>query len=86
MSKTSPGRSFTREEAAMQSGNIKIVGIHSQLDADKVLQALNEVWGVRNAEVHVSKSEAVFSFDEKAASYQDFEQAIKDSGFDVKKD
>lgn len=69
----------------MQSGSIKIDGIHSQQDADKVLQALNEVWGVRKAEVNSANGEAVYSYDEKAASQQDFEAAVIDSGFRINK-
>jgi len=67
----------------MQTGIIKIEGIKSQEDADKVLQALNTVWGVLNAEVNVSNQEAVISFDEKAAAKQDFEAAVIDTGFGV---
>jgi copper chaperone len=67
----------------MQTGSVKISGNLTSQDAEKVLHALNEVWGVRKAEVNLLEKEAVFSYDEKAASKQDFEQAIMDSGFEI---
>lgn len=69
----------------MQNGMIKVEGLHSQQDADKILHALNEVWGVLRAEVNVTNREAIFSYDKKAASKQDFEAAIIDSGFTIPK-
>lgn len=69
----------------MERGKITLQGIRSQEDADKILHALNEVWGVRSAEVNVNSKEAVVNFDEKAASLQDFEQAIIDSGYELHK-
>jgi copper chaperone len=69
----------------MEKGTIKLEGIRSQQDADKILQAINKVWGVRKAEVNVNSREAVISYDEMAASFQDFEQAIVDMGFDVER-
>ena len=39
--------------------------------------------GVSKAEINLSKSQAVFTYDERMASQQDFEQAIKDLGFDI---
>ncbi|MGG0718460.1 heavy-metal-associated domain-containing protein [Robertmurraya massiliosenegalensis] len=69
----------------METGKLKLQGLSSQEDADKILRALNEVWGVRNAEVNVNHKEAVVSYDEKAASLHDFEQAIIDTGYDLLK-
>ncbi|GIN61786.1 hypothetical protein J27TS8_17790 [Robertmurraya siralis] len=69
----------------METSKINLQGVSSQVDADKVLQALHEVWGVRNAEVRFHSQEAIISFDENAASLHDFEQAIIDSGFGVSK-
>lgn len=67
----------------MQKGIIKVEGMATQHDADQVLHALYEVWGIWTAEVSLNNNEAVFSFDEKAASYQDFQQAIIDTGFEI---
>lgn len=71
--------------ATMETGKLNLQGVSSQADADKVLQALNEVWGVREAEVRFRSQEVIISFDENAASLHDFEQAIIDSGFGVSK-
>ncbi|WP_077212831.1 heavy-metal-associated domain-containing protein [Bacillus dakarensis] len=69
----------------MEKAKLKLEGVESQDDADKVLHALHEVWGIREAEVNFNSKEALFSFDEKSASLQDFEQAVIDSGFHVTK-
>ncbi|TKC18962.1 heavy-metal-associated domain-containing protein [Robertmurraya kyonggiensis] len=67
----------------MESGSWKLEGVKTKEDADKVLQALNSVWGVRKAEVNLNSGEAIVSFDEKAATYDDFAQAVIDSGYKV---
>jgi copper chaperone CopZ len=38
---------------------------------------------VGHVEVNLSKKEAIFSYDERMASPQDFEQAVKDIGFEL---
>ncbi|THE09594.1 copper chaperone [Bacillus timonensis] len=55
----------------------------NQQDADKILNALLEVWGIGRAEVNLNNSNAVFSYDERMASYHDFEQAIIDKGYEI---
>jgi copper chaperone len=65
----------------VKEGRIKLEGVHNPEDADKVLNAINEVWGVRQAQFNTNTSLAIFRYDEKAASLQDFEQAIVDTGF-----
>jgi len=67
----------------MENGKMRLEGLQTQADADKVLHALNEVWGVREAEILFNRKEAVFSYDEKAASLHDFEQAVIDSGYNI---
>jgi copper chaperone CopZ len=54
-----------------------------QKDVEKVSQALLKVWGVRQVEVNLDQEEAIFVYDESAASLADFQQAIVDSGFTV---
>ncbi|MED1723934.1 molybdopterin-dependent oxidoreductase [Brevibacillus parabrevis] len=39
--------------------------------------------GIRQAEVSLAKGEALVSYDEKAASLIDFQQAIRDLGYEV---
>ncbi|WP_449621069.1 heavy-metal-associated domain-containing protein [Robertmurraya sp. Marseille-Q9965] len=67
----------------MDYGTWRLEGVKTQEDADKVLQALNSVWGVRKAEVNLNSGEAIVSYDEKAATYADFTQAVIDSGYKV---
>lgn len=67
----------------LASGTWKLEGVKTQLDVDKVLQALNSVWGVRKAEVNLNSGEMVVSFDEKAATHDDFAQAVIDSGYNL---
>lgn len=54
----------------------------NQEDANKILEAIEHVWGITKVEVNLSKSEAIFSFDERMASVQDFKQVIMESGFE----
>ncbi|WP_170008135.1 heavy-metal-associated domain-containing protein [Bacillus fonticola] len=67
----------------MEDGLIKVEGMTNEHDAEKVLHALNEVWGVRKAEVSLSNQTASFRYNEKAASYEDFLQAVEDTGFTI---
>ncbi|RID83434.1 copper chaperone [Peribacillus asahii] len=67
----------------METSIVTVQNMANQQDADKVLQAIEEVWGVSKAEINLSKSQATFTYDERMASQQDFEQAIKDLGFDI---
>ncbi|MFP3917606.1 heavy-metal-associated domain-containing protein [Lysinibacillus telephonicus] len=67
----------------MEKGSIKIEGLENEEDVNKVLQALESVWGVREAEVSLANKTATFTYDDKAASHVDFLQAVKDIGFNV---
>jgi copper chaperone CopZ len=68
----------------VENGFLKVEGMKDQDDVTKVLHALNEVWGVRKAEVSLENKVANFTYDEKAASQEDFLQAVKDTGFNIK--
>lgn len=67
----------------MEKGSIKIEGIENEEDVNKILEALNTVWGIRDAEVSLVNKTATFIYDGKAASLVDFIQAVKDKGFNV---
>ncbi|MBN8201098.1 MULTISPECIES: heavy-metal-associated domain-containing protein [Bacillaceae] len=54
-----------------------------QADEEKLSKALNDIWGVRKIKLNSMSGEAVISFDEDAASFMDFEQAIKDCGYNI---
>ncbi|WP_174727748.1 heavy-metal-associated domain-containing protein [Mesobacillus harenae] len=55
----------------------------SKADEEKINEALHDVWGVRNIKLNPTKGEAVISFDEQAASFIDFKQAVIDCGFQI---
>ncbi|MBG9447669.1 cation transporter [Cytobacillus firmus] len=55
----------------------------NQTDEEKLSKALYDVWGVRKIKLNSMSGEAVISFDEDAASFMDFEQAIKDCGYNI---
>lgn len=55
----------------------------NQADEVKLSKALNDVWGVRKIKLNSMSGEAVISFNEDAASFMDFEQAIKDCGYNI---
>ncbi|MFJ7754394.1 heavy-metal-associated domain-containing protein [Peribacillus muralis] len=68
----------------MENGVLKVEGMRNENDVNKVLHALNEVWGVSEVEVSLANKLVTFSYDEKAASQVDFLQAVKDTGFYIK--
>lgn len=55
----------------------------NEKNADEVSRILHDIWGIRQVEVNVDTREAVVSFNEKSASLVDFEQALKDSGYQL---
>jgi copper chaperone len=63
---------------------ISLKDVRTSDDAERISEVLHDVWGIRKVEVQLDKGEATISYDEKAASIQDFQQAIVDSGFEVK--
>lgn len=67
----------------VETGYIKVEGMTNEQDADKLLHVLNEVWGVRKAKVSLANQMVTFSYNEKAASHEDFLQAIKNIGFSI---
>ncbi|MDC3414722.1 cation transporter [Aquibacillus sp. 3ASR75-11] len=52
-------------------------------DEQKISEALLDVWGVRNVKMNAQTKEAIISYDEKAGSLQDFQQAIIDMGYEA---
>jgi copper chaperone len=67
----------------MHTDRIPVQGMKDENDAEKVNNALHRVWGIQQAEVSLSKGEALVSYDENAASLVDFQQAICDLGYEV---
>ncbi|MDP4083924.1 MAG: copper chaperone [Bacillota bacterium] len=67
----------------MESGLFVIKNMVNETDASKVLDAIEHVWGLNKAEVHLSRNEAVFSFDKRMASLMDFKQAVIEAGYEI---
>jgi copper chaperone CopZ len=63
---------------------IAIPQMRNQQDADKVSRALQEVWGIKSAEVSWERQEATVHFDELAASFHDFQEALLESGYEIR--
>ncbi|MED1783794.1 heavy-metal-associated domain-containing protein [Brevibacillus fortis] len=67
----------------MHTDRISVKGMKDENDAEKVSKTLHSVWGIQQVEVSLLKGEALVSYDEKAASLVDFQQAIRDLGYEV---
>ncbi|MDA8353141.1 MAG: heavy-metal-associated domain-containing protein [Firmicutes bacterium] len=67
----------------MITKKIHVQGMANQNDTEMVHHALHEVWGVREVDVSLSRGEAVVTYDEKAATMADFQQAVIDQGFEI---
>ena len=67
----------------MKNEKYQIRNLNNQEDADKLTQAVLDVWGISKAEANISQKTLLYSYDERMASAQDFIQAIKESGFDI---
>ncbi|MGG1599765.1 heavy-metal-associated domain-containing protein [Paenibacillus naphthalenovorans] len=68
----------------MITKTVVVQGMDDQEDVNKVRRALHEVWGVDSVEVSLSKKKATFTYDETAASFRDFEQAVHELGYEIK--
>jgi copper chaperone len=67
----------------MITTTVVIPSMKNQHDADKVNRALHEIWGINKVDINLSGHEATFSYDEAAASFHDFQEAITELGFDI---
>ncbi|WP_160118389.1 heavy-metal-associated domain-containing protein [Bacillus sp. V59.32b] len=67
----------------MEEAVVVVKSMQHQDDADKVLNALQDVWGIGRAEVDLKRNQATFTYDNRMASLQDFERALLDTGYEV---
>ncbi|GBF11992.1 heavy-metal-associated domain-containing protein [Tepidibacillus infernus] len=67
----------------MLTENIAVQGINTKVDADRVKEVLQDVWGVREVVINEKNGNALISYDEHAASITDFKQAILDAGYNL---
>jgi copper chaperone CopZ len=62
---------------------VVVKNMQDQKDADKVLHALLDVWGIGRAEIDLQRNQATFTYDTRMASLHDFERALLDTGYEV---
>lgn len=68
----------------METKTIRVAGLSNESAAQQVEHALHEVWGIRSVEeISLARGEVTFCYDEKAASFGDFQRALQESGFAV---
>ncbi|WP_338447701.1 cation transporter [Niallia oryzisoli] len=67
----------------MKKRTLQISNFECQEDAEKITQAVLDVWGIADAKANATQKTISFTFDERMASEQDFEQAITESGFQI---
>ena len=65
---------------------IRIKGMHCATCTDTVRDALMSVKGVKEARVNLATQKAVVSYDPSVASTRDFDEAVKEAGYEVAKD
>ncbi|WP_139492442.1 heavy-metal-associated domain-containing protein [Brevibacillus dissolubilis] len=67
----------------MKVTTLSVKGINESNDIKLVEKALYDVWGIQQVEISLGTGQVRLTYDEKAASEIDFEQAIVDQGFAV---
>lgn len=67
----------------MKLKKLSIQGMGQEKDAERVKEALLDVWGVRHVEISLPRAEATVSYHSESASEVDLERAIIDQGYDI---
>lgn len=67
----------------MTTRKIRIQGMSAPQDVERVEDAIRGVWGIQEVAIQPDKAEVTFSFDERAAKYEDFKTAVLDRGYGV---
>lgn len=67
----------------METAVILVKNMTCQEDANKILSAVEHVWGLTKAEVNLSKKEAIVTYDERMASSEDFMQTLIETGYQI---
>lgn len=68
----------------MPTERLEVQGIRGESDVQKIHHALGEVWGIREIRVDSARGEVTFTYDDRAGSLEDFRQAVRSSGFEVR--
>ncbi|ASS75256.1 hypothetical protein CIG75_09845 [Tumebacillus algifaecis] len=58
-----------------------VKGMSHPGDCEKIGHALRQVFGIQEVTINYHDAEVTVSYDERAASLHDFQQAIDDCGF-----
>ena len=69
----------------MKKVEIKIEGMHCEGCSKRLTKVLNNVEGVKSAEVSLENKLADIEYDETVAKLEDLYEAIEDAGFEVVK-
>ncbi|MEW8971176.1 heavy-metal-associated domain-containing protein [Mesobacillus jeotgali] len=67
----------------MQEKTFRISNLHTTEDAEKLTEAMLHVWGISQAEASSQHKTVSIMFDERMASPADFEQAVREAGFEL---
>ncbi|WP_079508938.1 heavy-metal-associated domain-containing protein [Mesobacillus jeotgali] len=65
----------------MQDYTFQISNLTTEEDAEKLTQAMLEVWGISQAEASAQHKTVSIVFDERMSSLEDFKQAVREAGF-----
>jgi copper chaperone CopZ len=60
-----------------------IGNLDTKEDTDKITKAMLDVWGISQAEASAQHKTVSIKYDERMASSEDFEQAVKEAGFNL---
>ena len=69
----------------MKKIEIKVEGMHCESCSNRLTKILNNVEGVKTAEVSLENKLAKIEYDETVAKLDDLYEAIEDAGFEVVK-
>lgn len=67
----------------MREETFKISNLYTSEEAEKLTQAMLNVWGISLAEASAQHKTVSIMFDERMSSSADFEQAVREAGFDL---
>jgi copper chaperone CopZ len=67
----------------MKEKTFQVSNLNTSEDAEKITQAMLDVWGISQAEASSLHKTVSIRFDERMASSEDFEQAVREAGFNL---
>ncbi len=67
----------------MKKVEMKVEGMHCEGCSKRLTKVLNNVEGVKNAQVSLENKTADIEYDENIAKLEELKEAIEDAGFEV---